>query len=276
MYDIIILEHDLLPELLAQNQLAKIDYSRVPNFKNIWANFRDLNHDPGNLHSIPFTWGSTFIIYRPELVSKPITRWADLWELGKDSKIAVRDEERGVIGMALKALGYSINTNDPAQLAAAKQKLAQINNNLILVDSSSAEAMSALVSGQVVAMVGWSGDMVFARANQLPVTYAFPQEGLMLWGDNFVIPANSPNKATAELYLNFLLRPEVNATIVNQTYYATANEAAREFIDPEIINNPTIFPPLNNLKNAEVFLPLDEETGQRYKQIWQELKASLQ
>jgi spermidine/putrescine transport system substrate-binding protein len=276
VYDMVVIEHDFLPELLTENLLAEINYSHVPNFKNIRPSFRDLNHDPDNLHSVPFTWGSTFIIYRTDLVSTPITHWADLWKLGKDSKIAVRDSAREPLGMVLRTLGYSINTDDPAQLAKAKQKLMQIKDNLVVVGSSAPEAMPLLLNGEVTALIGWSGDVGFIETETAPITYVFPKEGLMLWGDNFVIPANSPNKATAELFLNFLMRPEINAAIVNYTYYATANEAAQEFIDPEIRDNPAIFPPLNSLKNAEVFLPLSKETNQIYNQIWEDLKDEAQ
>ncbi len=275
VYDLVVIEHDFFPELLSRNLLAEINYSNVPNFKNIWANFRDLNHDPGNIHSVPFTWGSTFILYRTDLVEKPITKWADLWKLAPNNKIAVRDGSREPLGMALKALGYSINTDNPTQLAEAKKKLLEIKDKLVLVESSSIGAVSLLAEGKVAVLIGWSGDVAVAQPKNPLITYVFPQEGLMLWGDNFVIPANSPNKATAELFLNFLMRPEINAAIVNQTYYATANEAALAYVDPKIRNNFSIFPPRSSLKNAEVVLPLNQENNQTYNQIWEEVKSSV-
>ena len=111
-----------------------------------------------------------------------------------------------------------------------------------------------------------------AEEEELPISYVFPEEGLMLWGDNFVISANSPNKQTAELFLDFLMRPEINAEIVNETYYATTNEGAQPLIDEEIIENPIIFPPGDSLKNAEVILPLSPDAAELYDQIWQQFK----
>ena len=97
-----------------------------------------------------------------------------------------------------------------------------------------------------------------------------PGEGALLWGDNFVIPANSPNKYTAELFINFLLRPEVSAEIVNQKYYASANDAARAFVAPAILNDPSIYPNQSVLQHAEIILLLSAEGQKLYDEIWQQ------
>jgi len=94
-----------------------------------------------------------------------------------------------------------------------------------------------------------------------------------LWGDNFVIPANSPDKYTAELFLNFVLRPEVAGRIVNENYYPMATEAADAFIDPEILNDPVVYPPNEDLDNAEIMLPLSPEGEKLYADIWERFLA---
>ncbi|MBK8418451.1 hypothetical protein [Candidatus Villigracilis saccharophilus] len=96
----------------------------------------------------------------------------------------------------------------------------------------------------------------------------------MLWNDTFVIPANSPNKFTAELFLNFLMRADINAQIVNENLYATPNEAAYEFIDPEILKNPLIYPPNEDLLNAELILPLSTQGQQLYDEIWERFSTA--
>ena len=275
-YDVVVLEHSFFPELLQDNKLAKIDQANVPNFKHVWANFRDLNHDPGNEHSVPFTWGATFLIYRNDLVDAPITKWEDLWTVEPAGKVAFRDSTREPIGLTLKSLGYSINSEDPAQLEEALQRLLEIRDNVVFVEGSAEGAIPLMQSGEVVAMWGWAEDVELAEEEELPVTYVFPEEGLILWGDNFVIPSNSPNKETAELFLDFLMRPEINAEVVNETYYATTNEGAQPLIDEEIKENPIIFPPSENLKNAEVLLPLSPEAAELYEQIWQQFKDAGQ
>ncbi len=93
------------------------------------------------------------------------------------------------------------------------------------------------------------------------------------WGDNFVIPAASPRKDTAEAFINFLLRPEISARIVNEQHYATANEAAYPFIKSEILNDPVIFPPIEKIRQAEVYLPLTQADKTLHARIWQRYLA---
>ena len=95
-----------------------------------------------------------------------------------------------------------------------------------------------------------------------------------MWNDTFTIPANSPNKYTAELFLNFLMRADINAKIVNENLYATSNDAAYEFIEDEILNNPMIFPKNEDLVNAELLLPLSPQGQQLYNQIWQRFNTT--
>ncbi|MCB9079374.1 MAG: spermidine/putrescine ABC transporter substrate-binding protein [Anaerolineaceae bacterium] len=274
-YDLVVLEHDFFPELIAAGKLSEIDYRNVPNFKNIWANFRDLGHDPGNTHSVPFTWGSTFLIYRADLIDIPVTSWQDLWQIRSQGKIAMRSSLREPLGVALKSLGYSLNSENPDELNQAYQKLLELKDDIIFVDSYAEAAVPLLADGEVVALVGWAEDVEYAEAEGVSVEYAFPREGAILWGDNFIIPTSSQNKYTAELFLNFLLQPDINAQIVNETYYATANEAAQPLIDAEIRDNPVIFPPAEALKNAEVILPLPPETTGLYNDLWAQFQAQV-
>jgi len=98
----------------------------------------------------------------------------------------------------------------------------------------------------------------------------YPQEGALLWGDTFVIPANSPNPDTAEAFINFLLRPDISAQVTNENSYAVPNDAAWPLILPEIRNNPVIFPSHDSLKNAEIILPLSPQAQSLYQRLWRQ------
>ena len=126
---------------------------------------------------------------------------------------------------------------------------------------SSAEVMA---SGQIRIAMGYAGDALTGNELNPAIQYVLPEEGALLWNDTFVIPANSPSQYTAELFLNFLMRPDINAMIANQNYYATPNEAAYAFIEPEILNNPVIFPANSDLAYAELILPLSQAGQQLY------------
>ena len=268
VYDVVVIDNDVVPDFLAGGLLAEIDFSNVPNFNNIAANFRDLSYDPRNKHSIPYSWGSSALVVRSDLLEAPIRRWADLWDLPPAHKVAFRlDEPREPLGVALKALGFPLNSEDPQEIEAALEHLQQIKDKVIPVESYAEAAVPFLASGEVVALVGWSEDVFLAREQGLDVDYIYPEEGMMLWGDNFAIPANSPRKYTAEIFLNFLLRPEISAQIVNDNYYATANEAAYPFIDREIREDPALFPSNEQIANGEVFLPLSLQATTLYSEM---------
>lgn len=276
LYDVVILDNDFLPWVIEDGLVAEIDYHNVPNFKNISANFRDMAYDPRNEHSIPYSWGTSALVVRSDLLPEPITSWTQLWELGDVGKIALRDEPRDQLGVALKSLGISVNTEDPDEVKAALDRMLEIKDNVVIVDSYAEGAIPTLLSGEAVVLIGWAEDAVFGREENEDITYVLPEEGPMLWGDNFCIPANSPHKYTAEVFLNFILRPEIAAEIANDNYYATANEAAWPLIDPELRNDPAVFPPNESLAKAEVYMPQSDECDALYQDSWAEFVAAIQ
>lgn len=273
-YDVVVLDNDFLPQLVAEKLLAELDFHYIPNFQNISANFRNLLYDPNNKHSVPFNWGTTALVVREELVDEPITRWADVW-LNDSVQVAMRNEPREPFGMALKSLGYSANTEDPQEVQAAFEQLMRIHDRVVFVEGYAESALSVLASGEAAFLIGWANDVTYARDRGLELSYIYPAEGAMLWGDSFIIPANSSNQYTSHLFLNFLLRPEIAAQIVNENYYATPNEAAYNLIDPELRNDPVIFPTSEKLGNAEVLLPLSPEATLLYETMWESYVAAV-
>lgn len=275
VYDVVVLENQYIPALVDEGQLAEIDYRNVPNFKNISPNFRDLAYDPGNAHSIPYSWGTTGLVVRSDLVQEPVTSWADLWDQRYTGKVAAWLYPRYMLSVALKSLGYSINSEDPDELEAALERLIELKPDATWLEEE-ASASPLLVRGDVVVALGWAYDVWTGQEENEAISYVLPEEGTILWGDNFVIPANSPNRHTAELFLDFLLRPEITGQIVNVTYYSMANEAAEAFIAPEILSDPVIYPPNEDLENAEIMLPLSSDGEELYAEIWERFMAASQ
>ncbi len=268
-YDVAVVANEHVPELIAASKLAKINFSKVPNFKNISPNFRDLAYDAGNQYSVPYHWGTTALVVRSDLVQKPVTRWADLWDPSYAGKIATRAIPRDLIGFSLLALGYSFNSEDPAELEAALEHLIKLKKSLVFVDVSADQVVPRLVKGEDHILVGWSEDALDAQRESAGIRYVLPEDGPILWGDNFTIPASSQHKEAAELLINFLLRPEISAKIVNEKHYATPNEAAAEYVDPKLLNDPIIFPPDEAVKRGHLTLALSPEGEELYEKIWQ-------
>ncbi len=272
IYDVLTMESRFIPMLVNENLLAKFDYQNVPNFKNIAVNFRDLIYDPSNSHSIPYNWGTTGLVVRSDLVKKPLKDlgWADLWDLQYAGKIGIwRGEPREVLALGLKSLGYSANSENPQELEAVLSHLLVLKPRIVfLEDFNLANSVDALASGKVVLAMGYAGDAVAGQKENPSIAYVLPKEGALLWNDNFIIPANSPHKAAAELFINFLLLPEINGEITNSKGYATANEAAKAYIRAEMLQNPIIFPTDADLRNASLILPLSLQGQKLYDAIW--------
>lgn len=260
VYDVVLLYPEMIPALIRENLLAPIDYRNVPNFRHVSPNFRDLSFDPGNRHSIPYRWGTTGLLVRTDLIPRPITRWSDLWDPAFAGKIALWSIPSNLFSIALKALGHSVNTTDPAHWEAALDHLKKLKANAFFIDNKTPSIVPTLAEGKAMIAYGWAFDAMTARNEGLGnIAYILPEEGTFLWMEFFVIPANSPHRREAERFLDFLLRPEVAGAIVNESYYAAPSEAAAPFIKPEILNNPLVYPSTADLAKAEPSLPLSNE-----------------
>jgi len=248
--------------------LTEINYQNVPNFKNISANFRDLVNDPGNRHSIPYSWGTTGLSVATDELTTPVKGWGDIWESGIEGKFVGWSLERYMVGMSLKSLGYSLNSEDPQELAEALERLLDLKPNLTLVDWEPAVTATHIINGDVIYGLGQADDVAVGETEQIKIEYILPEEGAILWGDNWTIPANSAHKDEAELLINFFLRPEIAAQIINETYYWLPNDAALPLVDPELRNNTAIFPSAQAIQSAEIMLPLSPKGEALHEDIW--------
>ncbi len=269
VYDVVNLDNRFIPALVQAGRLAELNHARLPNLKNISPNFRDLVYDPGNRYTVPYNWGTTGLVVRKDQLARPVTRWSDLWDPQLAGKVALwLGEPREVLGLTLRSLGFSANSEAPAELEAALARLVALKPNAYWLDAGSDSLVAALEAGEVILGMGYAGDVLLARQSLADIDYVLPEEGALLWGENFVIPGSSPRQATAELFLNFILRPEIAAQIANENYYATPNEAAYRFIQPELLTDPVIFPPNEALLRAEIVFPLSPGGQALYERIW--------
>ncbi len=272
-FDLVVLDNVNVPTAIAEGLLAELDYRNIPNIRNVSPNFRDLAYDPENKHSITIQWGTTGLVVRTDRIEEPITGWADLWDPRYAGKIAIWPYPEEVFAITLKSMGYSMNSRDPAELEAAAKKLLALRKNVVLLDPTQATGVSRLLDDSTVMIYGWSYDALEAAAQIDTTAYVMPKEGTILWSDNVTIPANSQHKAAGEQFINFLLRSDIGALMVNELWVASPNDAALPLIRPEILNDPLVYPSYEDLTNAEFYEVVGEETEQYYEQTWERFLA---
>ncbi len=276
-YDVIIPSDYTVNIMIAQKMLEPMDLDHIPNFVNVDDQFKNLPFDPGNKYSVPYQWGSVGIAVNTAKVTKPITKFADLWDPTFKGKLVVLDDEREILGMVLLVLGYDKNSTDPAQLEAAKQKLIELKPNIKLYDSDSPK--TALLSGEVVAGVVWNGEASLAHQENSKITYVLPQEGMGLWYDNLAIPKGAPHKDAATAFINFVLRPEMSILITKEFPYSSVNKAALELLktaDPatykQYMEFPATNPPVDAVKNGKIIIDVGDAT-KLWDKVWTEAKG---
>ncbi|RME50388.1 MAG: spermidine/putrescine ABC transporter substrate-binding protein [Caldilineae bacterium] len=276
-YDVIVPSDYMVEIMIDQGLLAELNHDNIPNLSNLSPLFNNPPYDPGLKHCVPYQWGTTGIGYNTEEFDEPPDSWAYLFDPDMASqyagKITMLNDSREAIGAALKYLGYSLNTTNEAELEEAKQVLLAQKPFLYSYDSDQFEDLIA--ADEVIIGHGWSGDYFAAAVEDERIWYVIPKEGAVVWADNLCIPASSKNQYTAELFLDFILQPEIAAQITNFTWYASPVEAANEFIDPEILNEPAIYPSAETMQRLEWIQDVGEATP-LYERIWTEVKAAGQ
>lgn len=273
-YDVIVPSDYMVDIMINLDLLAPLNYDNIPNFKNIGATFLNPPYDPDNKYSVPYQWGTSGIGYDSEVLAEPPDSWAYLFDpqvAGPYAgQISMLNDGRETIGAALKYLGYSLNTTNEQELEEAKQLLIQQKAWLKAYDAEAFEDM--LASGETVLAHGYSGDFFQAAVEAEQVWYAIPKEGATIWADNLAIPKTANSQYTAEVFINYVLRPEVGAKISNYTWYASPNDAATPYIKADIVEDPAIYPPPEVMDKLEWIRDVGEATT-IYDRLWTEIKS---
>ena len=270
-YDLVVPTGYMIEIMLKQGLLMPINHDHIPNIKGVSPALQNPPYDPGRKHTVPWQWGTTGFGYNSKKVAAPVDSWKLLWDEQYKGKITMLDDMRSSISVALKVQGYSINSTTEKELMDAKKLL--MEQKPLLKAYISAPVKSLLISGEVWLSELWVGDVLMAKEENEDLAYCIPKEGCEIWDDNLAIPKSAPHKYTAEVFMNYALRPEVSAAVSNFVHYATPVEAAKKFINKEDLNNPGIYPSEAVMKRLEYLVDVGEAT-RIYDQIWTELKAA--
>ncbi|MCL1965268.1 MAG: spermidine/putrescine ABC transporter substrate-binding protein [Firmicutes bacterium] len=268
-YDIVLASDYIIDIARNEGLLLSLDKSLLSNWENIDPVFQCQFYDPENEYTVPYVAGTPLIIYDPAYVTIPITGYNSLWDESLKDSLVIMDDARNVIGITLKAMGYSFNVTDPGELAAAEEKLKGLKPNIRLLDYSTPH--QAMISGEATIGYMFTPGVVWALAERPDLMVAYPEEGMGFGIDSLFIPANAPHPQNAHAFLNFLLRPEIAVNIAEQQAYINCNRAADPLLSAEFKSNPALYIPAEILGKTE-FIQDVGDAQLLYNDIWTRFK----
>src|SRR4051795_7938916 len=289
-YDVVVPTGYFLQRQITAKVFLKLDKSKLPNLVNAWPVVTQqlATYDPGNNYGANYMWGTTGIGYNVKMAQKILGADAkiDSWDIVfkpenlakfRDCGIHMLDSADDILPAALHYLGIDPNSTRQADLEKAADLVVRIRPYVRKFHSS--EYLSALASGEICFVVGWSGDVMQARSraaeakSDVEIGYTIPKEGAQMFFDNFAIPADAKNVAEAYELINYLYRPDVAAKNSDFLSYANGNLASQKLIDPKILNDKNIYPDETTLAKLFVIQARDAATQRVINRLWTKVKT---
>lgn len=270
-YDVIFPSNDYLERMMAANMVQKLDHAKIPNMSNLEQRFLDAAFDPGRQYSLSYFWGTQGIGYRTSAI-ETVDSWRLMFESDEMSGRKSLLTDVAVLQTAMKYLGFSANSTNPAEIQQAIDLLIRAKPTIQSFAPDTGQDL--LISGEVDLAMEYSGDIMQVMEEDDELSYAVPQEGALLWEDVMAIPTGAPNVDNANAFINYILTPEVHAAIAEEIQYACPNRAAVELLPAEQRDNPVIYPPDEVVNRCEFKVYTGEETENLYAQGMTRVLAS--
>ena len=274
-YDVIIPSDYMIARMIREDMLLPLNFDNIPNYDLVDDTFKDQSYDPNNEYSVPYTWGTVGIIYNTKYVDEAdIGGWDLLWNEKYADRIVMIDNSRDAFAIAEAMLGYSLNTEDPDEIQAAADLLAE---QLPILQSYQMDDMYNLMENEEAWIAPYyAGDAMLMMDENPDLAFYLPEDQTFnVFIDAMCIPASAENKEEAELFINFLCEPEISGGNMDYIGYGTPVSAAKEYMDPEMANNPVAYPDEETLARGEAFVALSDEAQQLMDNLFNEVKAGL-
>ncbi len=270
-YDIIIPSDYMISRMAQNGMLEKINYANIPNFeKYVDQDFKNPDYDANQEYSVPYTWGTVGLIYNTKYVTEAVDSWEILWDEKYSGKILMFSNSRDAYAIALRTLGYSMNTENPEELREATELL-----------KKQKDVVQAYVMDQIFDKMteenAWiapyyAGDYLTMSETNEDLAFVFPKEGFNQFVDAMCIPKGCVNQEAAEMFINFMCEPRVSAENCGYIGYSTPISAAKDLMDEEIVSNEIAYPSSEILANSETFRNLSNETNKLLDDLWIEVR----
>ena len=271
VYDVIFPSEYMVGKMAAEGMLAPLDYTNIPNFANIGSDYTGWDFDPENTYSVPYTWGTTGLIYNTTLVDEAPTSWAALWDVQYANNVLMFNNSRDAYAIAAKKIGRSLNPQSVDELTEVMQELKAQKSvvQAYVMD----EIFDKMEGGEAAMAPYYAGDALTMIADNPDLAFVHPSEGVNFFVDSMCVPANSKNKAAAELFINYMCEPSVGLANCDYIGYSTPITAVWEQLDDELKYNEIAYPGDDVMGKAEVFTTLPDEINAALDAQWSEMKS---
>ena len=271
-WDAILVADYMADRMIQEGLLQKINKDNIPNFQEMNESDMGQPYDPNNDYTVPYMNGTIGIIYNKDLVDDTVDSWDIMWNEKYKKQIFVLDAQRDAIGMALKKLGYSLNTTDEKELEEAKNLL--IEQKPLVLKYGADEVKDLMTSGEAAIAMIWSGEGLTLADENENLEYVIPKEGANYWLDSWAIPTNAKDKETAEEFINFVSSKDNAYKIAEEIGYTTPNKLAMEEQPEEVRNNEGAYMPEEVMERCEIYKYLPQEKLKLYEEVWNAVKAA--
>ena len=271
VYDVIFPSEYMVGKMAAEGMLAPLDYTNIPNFANIGSDYTGWDFDPENTYSVPYTWGTTGLIYNTMLVDEAPTSWAALWDVQYANNVLMFNNSRDAYAIAAKKIGRSLNPQSVDELTEVMQELK--DQKSVVQAYVMDEIFDKMEGGEAAMAPYYAGDALTMIADNPDLAFVHPSEGVNFFVDSMCVPANSKNKAAAELFINYMCEPSVGLANCDYIGYSTPITAVWEQLDDELKYSEIAYPGDDVMGKAEVFTTLPDDINAALDAQWSEMKS---
>lgn len=272
-YDLLCSTDYMIEKLIKEGEFQEIDIESMENSGNIGDKYWEFSKDfdPDNKYTVPYFWGTIGILYDKTKINGPVDSWDVLFNGEYSGEIIMQNSMRDTLSVALKALGYSLNTNDENEIRQAYELLEKQKPDVqaYLVD----EARDEVVAGNATMALVYSGEAYLGKEYNPDLEYVVPKEGSQVWLDSWGVTKNCKNPEMAIRFLDFLCREDIARMNFEYIYYSTPNDAVIESLSDEERADETLIPAEDATENCEVCIQQEAEIVNVENELWKELKA---
>lgn len=272
-YDIVFPSDYMVARLIAEDMLEPINFDNVPNYQHIMDKFKNLEYDPENMYSVPYTWNVIGLLYNTEYVTETPNSWQDLWDDKYSGKVLMYNNYRDAIGITLIKNGCSVNTEDSKELTKATEDVIALKKKLQAFVSD--EIFNLMESGSAYMTPAYGGDILTMMEENESLDYVIPDEGTNYFVDAMCIVKGSKNKEAAEKYINFLCREDIAELNREYTCYSTPLQTVYDNLDEETKSELISYPSEEILNKSQIYTHLSSDTLDLYSKLWLKIKNSL-